>query len=225
MSEPARLHHQRMTAPIERRTIEERVADALRQRFLAGEFAHGERLTEQRLAQQLSVSRGPVRAALHRLAQENLVVLRPYRGWEVARPTAQDAWELSTLRCGLEELACRLAAARIDAASAARLRQAQRTLNESCTRSGTPAIADVDFDLHRLIVELAGNERLRQSYMQLEQQVRFLVEAVNVPFSPADIASSHDDMVEALCRGDGEAAAAACREHHAVLIASSLPRR
>ena len=215
----------RSTAPsplaIDRRSIEARVADALRERFLSGEFSHGERLTEERLARELAVSRGPIRAALQRLEREQLVVLKPYCGWEVARPTEQDAWELATLRCSLEELGCRLAAAVMTSEGVSRLHEAQRRLEAVSKGNSRAALTEADFALHRLILELSGNRRLQDSYLLLEQQIRFLIAAVNTPFRPRDIARSHDPMIDALCRADGEAAAAACREHHAVLIASS----
>ena len=210
---------------IDRRSIEARVADALRDRFLAGDFQPGERLTEERLARELAVSRGPIRSALQRLEREQLVVLKPYCGWEVVRTTEQDAWELSTLRCGLEEIGCRLAAGAMTAEGAARLREAQRHLETVSTSSGRADLTDADFALHRLILELSGNRRLQESYLLLEQQVRFLIAAVNVPFRPLDIARSHVPMIDALCRGDGEGAAAACRDHHIVLVARSRAPR
>jgi DNA-binding GntR family transcriptional regulator len=206
---------------IDRRSIEARVADALRERFLAGDFQPGERLTEERLARELAVSRGPIRAALQRLEREQLVVLKPYCGWEVARPTEQDAWELATLRCGLEELGCRLAAAAMTQASAARLREAQQRLIAIGNSGRRAALTDADYALHDLIMELSGNRRLHESYVQLRQQIRFLIAAVNVPFRARNIAHSHDAMIDALCAGDGEAAAVACREHLAVMIANS----
>jgi len=208
---------------IDRRSIETRVADSLRERFLSGEFRHGERLTEERLARELAVSRGPIRAALQRLQREQLVVLKPYCGWEVARPTEEDAWELSTLRCGLEELGCRLAAQAMTPEGVARLRESQRRLEVVAKSDRRAALTEADFALHRLILELSGNRRLQDSYLLLERQIRFLIAAVNVPFRPLDIAQSHQEMIDALCRGDGEAAAAAGREHHAVLIANSRP--
>jgi DNA-binding GntR family transcriptional regulator len=63
----------------------------------------------------MDLSRGTVRAALHRLVTEGLVVQRPYAGWEVASLTSRDAWELYALRGALEALAARLAAENMDA--------------------------------------------------------------------------------------------------------------
>ena len=199
------------------------MVDVLRERILAGELRHGERLTEERLARELAVSRGPIRAALQRLEHEQLVVLKPYCGWEVARPNEQDAWELSTLRCGLEELGCRLAAAAMTAEGVVRLHKARRRLETISKGDSRSTLTEADFALHRLIIELSGNRRLQDAYLLLEQQIRFLIAAVNAPFCPRAIARSHDPIIEALSRGDGEAAAAACREHHGLSVARDPP--
>ncbi|HUF91581.1 MAG TPA: GntR family transcriptional regulator, partial [Candidatus Limnocylindria bacterium] len=65
-------------------------ADALRERIVSGAFLPGERLTEEALADLLSISRGTVRSALQKLTFEGLVKQMPYRGWKVPRLTAQD---------------------------------------------------------------------------------------------------------------------------------------
>ena len=95
---------------VEKRSLDRAAADALRQAITTGAITPGTRLTEAELATRLDVSRGTVRAALQRLMSEGLVTQRPYAGWEVARLTSRDAWELYTLRSSLEGLAARLAA-------------------------------------------------------------------------------------------------------------------
>jgi len=66
---------------IEKRSLNGAAADSLRQAIVTGIVAPGARLTEVALARQMDLSRGTVRAALHRLVTEGLVVQRPYAGW------------------------------------------------------------------------------------------------------------------------------------------------
>ena len=94
---------------IVRRSLEAQAADVLRDRIVSGRIPNGARLTETALATDLGLSRGPVRAALQQLSNEQLVVQRPYAGWEVRRLRRKDIWEISTLRSALEGLAARLA--------------------------------------------------------------------------------------------------------------------
>src|SRR5438270_6656796 len=78
--------------------------------LIRGEHRQGERLTDTELAAQLGLSRTPVRQALHRLAQEELVRFDRRRGFSVRVFTPQDIHEIYDVRGALEALAIRLAA-------------------------------------------------------------------------------------------------------------------
>jgi DNA-binding GntR family transcriptional regulator len=201
-----------------KRSLHDQVADILRRRIVSGEIAKGSRLTEMALASEFGLSRGPVRAALQQLANEQLVRQKPYSRWEVRRLTQEDVWELNTLRSALEALAAKLAARNIDATGAAALRAALARLRTACATGDRDRITDADFALHRLIVEQARHERLRQAYLLLEQQVRMLIIAVNAPFSDLRIVDrSHDAMIDAICRGDSRQAERLVASHNAAL--------
>jgi DNA-binding GntR family transcriptional regulator len=99
----------RLLEPITKRSAEVQALDQLRVAILSGTFAPGARLTETALAEQLATSRATIRTALHHLVAEGLVIQVPYTGWKVTRLTADDAWELVTLRASFEALAASLA--------------------------------------------------------------------------------------------------------------------
>lgn len=209
---------------IARRSFEAQAADLLRERILSGALRNGARITETALAEELGLSRGPIRAALQQLVSEQLVIQKPYSGWEVRRLSQADIWELVTLRRSFEKLAARLAAEQIDAAGAARLRAALERLKAAC-RAGKPrAVTQADFELHRTIVELAEHGRLRQQYLLLEQQLRMFISAVNAAIAdPERIARSHDALVDAICRGDVRTAER-CSEAHNEIVDAALLR-
>jgi GntR family transcriptional regulator of vanillate catabolism len=94
--------------------------------ILKGELAPGERLAEAKLAEQLGVSRMPIRQALPVLAEEGLVVRAGQRGYAVRAHTRDESVEALHLRGALEGYAARLLAR-----SANRLRVAQRALSRS----------------------------------------------------------------------------------------------
>src|SRR3954464_4542740 len=98
------MTEQRLRSP----SLVQLAADAIRRMILAGELAEGERLIEERLTEQLGISRPPLREALRVLGQEGLIVARPRRGSTVATLTAQDVFEILTLRTALERLAIEL---------------------------------------------------------------------------------------------------------------------
>jgi DNA-binding GntR family transcriptional regulator len=98
------------------------------------------------------------------------------------------------------------------------LRAALARLRTACATGDRDRITDADFALHRLIVEQARHERLRQAYLLLEQQVRMLIIAVNAPFSDLRIVDrSHDAMIDAICRGDSRQAERLVASHNAAL--------
>jgi len=92
------------------RTLREVVSDEIRQMIIAGDLAPGERLFEDRLAEQLGVSRNPVREALRALEGTGLVEVVPRRGAYVSRFEPDRARQLLDLRSVLESYAAELAA-------------------------------------------------------------------------------------------------------------------
>ena len=201
-------------ATVEKRSLDVRAATVIRQRIVAGVLAPGTRLTEMRLAGELALSRGTIRAALHQLVGEGLVDQVPYTGWAVVRLGPRDLWELYTLRGSLEGLAARLAATAIDAEKVARLAATFDELVEACQVGDTPQVAERDFALHRAIVALAEHRRLDQQYGQVAGQIRMFIASSNALLpTQREVIAQHAPLIEAIGRGDAEAAERRMREH------------
>ncbi|MBW3557926.1 MAG: GntR family transcriptional regulator, partial [Actinobacteria bacterium] len=83
---------------VERRATASVIADVIRERVIDGSFPPGAQLGEVQLAEQLGVSRGPVREALQRLIQEGLLEGRPHRGVFVARLRGDDVVDVYRAR-------------------------------------------------------------------------------------------------------------------------------
>ena len=92
------------------RTLREVVADEIRRMIIAGDLEPGERLLEDRLAEQLGVSRNPVREAIRALEGTGLVEVVPRRGAYVSRFEPEHARQLLELRSVLEAYAAEMAA-------------------------------------------------------------------------------------------------------------------
>lgn len=201
--------------PVARQSTEAIVTDNLRDYILSGEVAPGGRLTEIALAEQLGVARATLRTALHRLAAEGIILQIPYTGWQVAALTAQDVWEIWTLRGSLESLGSRLAAERREPEVREALDRACQTLLDACASGALTAMSDADFALHRAIIDASGHGRLAAQYRIVEQQVRLFIATSNkhVATGPADIVAQHEPLIAALRAGDPEAAARAAWLH------------
>jgi DNA-binding GntR family transcriptional regulator len=201
-------------------SAEVQAADALREGILSGEIPPGTRLTEIRMAEHLAVSRATIRTAFHQLAQEGLIDQIPYTGWTVMSLSAQDAWELYTLRSSLEALGSRLVAIRIkekgpNSPERIRLIAGFDALEAACRSGNRKDIAAADFALHRAIIDLAGHRRLSEQYEKVEQQIRiYIASSDSLVDEPGVIVDQHRPLVEALKAGDVELSVLKAVEHN-----------
>lgn len=203
--------------PIARLSAEAQATLSLRDHILSGALKPGARLTETPLAEQLGIARATLRMGLHRLASEGIVVQIPYTGWQVVALSAQDVWELWTLRSSLESLAARLAAERMTDSSALRVSKAMEGMAAACRDGRVNDINKADFDFHRTIVDLAGHNRLSEHYRQVEQQVRLYIASTNLYNEPDDwsvVVEHHRPLAEALIARSPERAEAEARRHN-----------
>src|SRR6185503_6980396 len=88
--------------PIQRQTIASMTVEALRERILRGDYPDGEPLRQDALADELGVSRIPVREALRQLEAEGLVIFNPHRGAVVSSLSLDEIAELFELRAEIE---------------------------------------------------------------------------------------------------------------------------
>ena len=123
----------------------------------------GQRLPEILIAEQLEVSRTPVREALRRLANEGLVVLIPNVGARIAMPTRQEMLDTYEVRNVLECLAIRRASERITAVQLARLEEKIEEETEVFSLRDLEAYIEINNAFHRIIAEASGNLVLADS--------------------------------------------------------------
>ena len=205
----------RAVVPIIPRSLDVQAADVLRDQILSGALAPGARLLEIDLSAQLNLSRGTIRAALQQLTYEGLVVQFPYRGCIVAGLSAQDAWELYTLRNALEGLAARLAAAAMTEDKSRQLHIALQQLIDATQTNDWKTITDADFALHKTILQISEHRRLQQQYQIVEHQIRLYIASCNALESdPEKLIEQHRELVEAICSGDAAIAEQIAQAHN-----------
>lgn len=185
-----------------RTSLEEQATDLIRQRIIEGDIPLGTRVVESALAEYYGISRGTIRVALRRLADEGLIHQVPYAGYEVIEFTEHDLWEMLTLRRALEALAAQLAAASITPEGRKSLREAFEALKEAAARDDRVEANRRDHELHLIIGHLSGNGRLERYYRRIENQFRSYIALSNSGMTPAEIAESHRELVDAICEGD-----------------------
>lgn len=197
-----------------KQSLDRAAAESLRQAIVSGSLAQGARLTEVRLAEQFGLSRGTVRAALQRLVAEGLVVQRPYSGWDVTALSAEDAEELAALRSSLEALAARLGAERIDSGGRRAVENAFESLRVAAEGGRVDELVDADIGLHRTLVGLSGNRRLREHYEMIANQVRlYIASSTIVVKNISAVLERHQDLIYPILRGDVAGAEIAAKAH------------
>jgi len=202
------------SGPLQIRSVVDQVYAAVRARILSGELPRGSRLRQAALADELGVSRTPLREALRRLATEGLVELEANRGATVAEHDFADQRQSWLARRALEPGAARIAAERRDAGAIAAMRQA---IAAQRAAGGDPAESyDVNRGFHLALVAASGNPYLlRFAEMLWAPQLGVLIYAMQAD-DPAHVlawADEHDRMTEAVEAGDAELAERLAREH------------
>lgn len=183
----------------EKRLLDRQAADRIRAHILKGILPAGARLLETQLSEELEVSRGTVRAALALLAREGLVQQVAFTRWQVSSTSPRDAWELYTLRAALEGLAARITSENVGPSDAKRLKATVAELAKAVKEKRFDAVTDIDFRLHREIVELAHHGRLAEQHGYIMQQVRFhMVHSGFLPKDYSALVDEHAALVDAV---------------------------
>lgn len=200
-------------APVHRTKVE-LAYDFLRERILNGELAPGQKLTLASLAEMMGTSHMPVREAVLRLQQENLVELTPHTGMRVTPLRASDVRELFQVRAALEGLAARLACLQMNAADLADLRTCHK-LFQSCQKADDFAgMAEANWRFHKVILTAAGNSHLTREMNDIWVKCfRFRAGYRLIPGRSNSTIKEHAAMLKAFENKDAAAAAQAAFDH------------
>ncbi|MEU6997279.1 GntR family transcriptional regulator [Nonomuraea sp. NPDC046570] len=143
-------------------TTQQYVLDQLRRAILTGKLAPGAPIRQDALAEQLGVSRVPLREALKILEGEGQVTYRPRRGYVVAELALEDFLEVYRLRRILEEEAARQALDKITDADVTRLEEAHADVVNAGQAGDITAMAAANRRFHFTLIDAAGMPRLRR---------------------------------------------------------------
>lgn len=187
---------------------------ALRQSILQGDLAPGERLRSDALANDLKVSRTPVREALRKLEAEGLVQ-RSGSGLIVREFSEHDLTELFYVREALEGMAARLAAENATPGEIGEIRELLDDMETLGQRGDLVALRPLTAEYHRLVGRAAHNGRLLQSLENLLGHVRQMQTStlLNIQGRAAEALKEHRDLLQAIEARDSERAEKVAREH------------
>jgi DNA-binding GntR family transcriptional regulator len=192
------------------------VYGAIFNKLMALEIAPGSRITVDGLVRELEVSHTPIREALGRLEGEGLVVKTHLVGYSAApQITRRRFEELYELRLLLEPHAARQAAQHIDEANMRKLTETaerMRKLGTSRERLSYSGFARLDADLHDQIMELAGNELIRDTLAHLHTHFHIFRLMFHARVTEEAL-MEHESLLVALSSRDETGAERAMRDH------------
>ncbi|REJ07704.1 GntR family transcriptional regulator [Microbacterium bovistercoris] len=186
------------------------IAIELRKAIFSGALPAGSPLGEVEIATQLGVSRSPFREGAQRLVQEGLLIAVPGRGMSVAVIEGDQIDDVYLARLAVETQAVRRVAAARDAGALGRLEHELRELVMASEGADARAIGDADLEFHQVLVDAAGSERLTRFMATLVMQTRIVSFSAREGYSVRrSVSPTYRELLDALRRGDGEAAVAA----------------
>jgi len=187
--------------------LREIVFEYLRQSIVEGKLEPGKRLMEIQMAEQLGVSRTPVREAIRKLELEGLVVMVPRKGAYIADVSIKDVLEVLEVRMVLEGLAASLAAERM---SDDEIKELACICNEfkSCYENDDiEGMIEKDVDFHDCIFNSTGNHKLNQISQGLREQIyRFRVRYISRYNKAKELVDEHQAIFNAIQSRDSESA-------------------
>jgi DNA-binding GntR family transcriptional regulator len=185
--------------------LAEDVAASIREAIFDGSIDGG-RLSDAELAQQLGVSRGPVREALLRLQQEGIVEIAPHRGASVATFTATDVYELASLRTALEVFAAELAVERATESDFAAMAEVTRAFAPAAAAGNDLRLVELDMQFHDALYRAAHHSRLWNAWAGMRSQVTlFLFKRRSASDDYGQLAAvEHQEILDVLMSRDVE---------------------
>lgn len=188
------------------------IAGTIRSRIITGRLKPGNRLREDRLAEEFGVSRVPIREAIRRLDAEGYVTVTLNAGARVAVPSARDAHDLLQVRTALEVLAARLAAER---RGGDRLDQLARLLRQGenlLAGNKFSRVAAAAEQFHEVMIEASGNEQLIRMLADVRAKLAWIW-TVNIEHRAPSSWEAHNEIYAAIRDGDIAAVTAITTAH------------
>ena len=192
-------------SPPEKRSLADEVTASIREAILGGRLSPGERLREESLAKTLSVSRGPVRAAILQLQREGLVIVRRNFGTFVAHLSQADLDEVYSLRLAIERLAVQLATRGAETERIAPIQAVvDRMMAQNSEKITERDAAELDLQFHESIYLATDHRRLIDVWSSLRPQIHILLLTRNVVNSDfrEGLVKGHQQILDAILSHD-----------------------
>lgn len=210
-----------MTVPAEDRISLDDVYERIRQAIITGQLAPDARMSQVQLAQQLGISRTPVREALRMIQREGLVEAVPGRQVRIAPTSVQDLDQLYALRINMETFAVRNTVGRLTDEDIAEMKQSLHEMAEHASADDFATWDRAHRRLHEVLVRPAGSRFFALSAQLGAHAERYRRKYLSQPQSWQPAHADHTELVTAAHARDSVRAARVLAEHYARVALST----
>lgn len=200
--------------PHEQHSLRFRVFEYIREDILNGRYKPGDSLVETKLAEEIGVSRTPIREAIRQLELEGLVTFYPNKGVFVTGITEQDVHDIYTIRSMIEGLAARWAARRADENELGQLEETVELMEYYTRKNDLEQVSRLDTRFHDLIYSSCKSKFIKHTLSSLLKYVwRARLGSLKVPKRAQISLREHREILEAIIQKDAERAEKLMLDH------------
>ncbi len=195
-------------------SLRNKVFKYIKNQLINGHYKPGESLVESKLAEELGVSRTPIREAIRLLEVEGLVEITPNKGAVVLGISAKDVEDIYAIRCLVEGLAARMAAERMSAIDKKELQKIMDLMDFYSQKGDIDELADLDNRFHQIIYEASGSRILNLMLGNLHLYAQMArIESLKVPNRVEHTLAEHHAILDAFLEKDPDKAEEALTNH------------
>jgi DNA-binding GntR family transcriptional regulator len=197
----------RVTQLGDRRTAVDDIFDYLHEEILALRLRPGDKISEADIAGRFGVSRQPVRDAFSRLANLDLLLIRPQRATEVNRFSTREIEKSRFLRASVEKEVLRRAAGHCDAGNAAHLDAAIAQQDAAIASCDVEGFGALDYEFHKTLCAIAGVDYAFDVILSEKSKVdRLCMLGLSKEARMPELVADHRSIAEAVKANDPERA-------------------
>ena len=200
---------------IKKSTLKSQVYEYLKEDIILGRIKPGERLIEEKVAEELQVSRSPIREAVRMLEKDGLLSVNKSGGVTVVEPSIEDFKYLYECRVEMESLAAYYAAERRSSEQLEEIRMNILKMEKVTSDNSLKNVHDVNVSFHESIVRASGNPFLISMTSQLRGVNSFYRKAI-LEFDPkrvVDASAEHRQIYQAIVDQDNISARKLMKQH------------
>jgi DNA-binding GntR family transcriptional regulator len=185
-------------------SISEHIYISLKKAILKGELAPGHRLLVMELASKYEVSQAPVREALERLKQDELIVSKTNKGSVVSDITLDEIRDIYALRVLIEGYAIRETMNSLVGSDLLHLEKNLEEMKQATLVNDTFRLIELDMDFHSFFYQRCNNHLILDIWNKMKAKIMRFIRVTNNHYAVHDVLETHQSLLESLRSGNIE---------------------